>query len=348
MLSSSINISVIIPCRNEERYIEQTIERISAQTGAGKIFNYEVLFIDGCSNDMTADLIKKKCSNLPFIRILKNPWKITPSAFNIGIKNAKGRYICILGAHAEIADDYLINCLNTIRSVDADNVGGPWIAKGYTYTAKAISLAFRNPVATGGAFSHRANYEGKADSVWGGFYKREVFDKIGLFDEELVRDQDEELNYRLLQSGGTIWQSPSIKYHYIFKNGLKALFRQYFYYGYWKVKILQKYKSLPAIRHLVPGTFVISVLLLSSLSFISYIFLNLFLFLITIYAALVIFASFIICAKKENIVFLPVMPAVLTVFHVSYGLGFIYGIWDFILKSLFERNIKHMSLMKRL
>ena len=205
MQTKLVDISIIVPCRNEERYIKETIRRIVTQEGAGRLFNFELLILDGKSTDNTVKLVEDEVKKNNKVALIINDKKTTPAAFNLGIQNASGKYICILGAHAEISKNYLINCLNTIKKIDSDNVGGTWKAKGQGYLGKAIALSFQSSFAVGGARSHKINYEGYVDSVWGGFYKREVFDKIGLFDEELVRNQDDELNLRLIRAGGKIW-----------------------------------------------------------------------------------------------------------------------------------------------
>src|SRR4030043_1538363 len=267
-MKENLDISIIIPSRNEEKYIQTTINRILNQKGVRKVYSYELIIVDGTSTDKTVDIILDNCKNHAEIKLIKNDKKITPVAFNLGIKNSSGKYVCILGAHSEIENDYLINCIETIENVKADNVGGPWRAKGYGYIGKAIALAFQSPFAVGNAKSHYLNYEGYVDPVWGGFYRRDVFNKIGLFDENLVRNQDDELNYRLTKSGGKIWQSTKIRYFYMCRNSIKKLFLQYFQGGFWKVLVIKKHKLPASIRHLIPGIFVSSLGLLIVLSFI--------------------------------------------------------------------------------
>lgn len=341
MNAVSVDISVIVPCRNEGKHIRETIRRIINQEGVGQAFTLELLIIDGKSNDNSVELIREEMRKSRCIKMIINEKKITPIAFNLGIRNSLGKYICILGAHAECEKDYLLKCLETISRVDADNVGGPWKAKGNGYIGKSIAVAFQSPFSAGGAKSHNLNYEGYVDTVWGGFYKREVFEQIGLFDEELIRNQDDELNYRLIKNGGKIWQSPDIKYSYICRSSVKSLFFQYIQYGYWKIRIIQKHKLPASIRHLIPGTFVFMISLLGILSIFHNFFSNIFKGLIIIYISLDMFISLCICTRLINFKYLPILPIIFAVFHFGYGFGFLRGVLDFvILKKHLKKQLK--------
>lgn len=347
MKTKSVDVSIIVPCRNEEKYIKKIIHRIINQKGAGTLFSFELLIIDGKSEDNTINLIKEKIEENVNIKLITNEKRITPAAFNLGIKEASGKYICILGAHAEIAEDYIINCLTTIKKIGAENVGGPWIAEGQNYIGKAIAIAFQSPFATGGAKGHRVKYEGYVDTVWGGFYKREVFDNIGLFDEELVRNQDDELNYRLVKSGGRIWQTPSIRYSYYCRNSIKLLFLQYVQYGYWKVRVIQKHRLPASIRHLVPGIFVSTLILFTLLSFFSTLFLKVLVGTILLYIIAILILGFFTSKGIKNIKFWPALTIIFPTFHFGYGLGFLKGILDFlVMKKHLRKRIKDVQLTR--
>jgi succinoglycan biosynthesis protein ExoA len=334
----NIDISIIIPCRNEEAHIKRTIECVLTQKGAGKQFSYELILIDGQSDDNTAAVIREVMRDKPTIQLIINEKKITPVAFNLGIKRAQGKFICILGAHVEIEDDYMLNCLETINTIDADNVGGPWRARGEGYIGEAIALAFQSPFAVGGAKGHDLNYEGYLDTVWGGFYRREIFEKIGLFDEDLIRNQDDELNHRLVKIGGKIWQSPKIRYYYLCRSSLKALFHQYFQYGYWKVRVIRKHKIPASVRHVIPGSFILILVSLLLLSFFFHWAFLVLLFVVLLYLLLNIFMSFMTGLQQKRVVFLPVLPFIFLIFHFGYGLGFLMGIIHFVLSG--HRNGK--------
>ena len=328
---NSTDISVIVPCRNEAKHILETIKRIVSQKGSGEEFSSELLLIDGQSDDGTVAIIESAASTDKRIRLISNVQRITPVAFNLGILNATGKYICILGAHAQIAEDYLLNCLRVMARTHADNVGGPWKAIGEGYVGKAIALAFQSKYSAGGAQSHNLNHEGMVDSVWGGFYRRDIFDTIGLFDEELVRNQDDELNLRLIRAGFKIWQAPTIRYSYICRESLNKLFQQYFQYGYWKVRVIQKHRLPASIRHIVPGGFIGTLLALSILAiFLSWAQLA-FTGLLGLYICSNLGATLITCRQPKNWKYLLVMPVVFAAYHFGYGWGFLRGVVDFLL-----------------
>jgi len=323
--NKKVDISIIVPCRNEGRYITGLVERILAQKGAGNLFTFELLLVNGQSEDNTVAAIQEAAKGVENVRILENPARITPTAFNIGIKASSGQYICILGAHSRIAHDYIYTALRTIREIGSDNVGGPWRAVGEGYWGRAIALAFQSSFSCGGARSHNLNYRGLVDSVWGGFYKREVFDTIGYFDENLVRNQDDELNFRLVMAGGKIFQTPDIKYEYVCRATINSLWQQYFQYGYFKAYVLRKHHRPAAVRHLVPSAFVLIVLVLGVATLFSADAFRIFLFVSAVYLALLVWFSVYICLRLNRAVYLIAMPLVFAVFHFSYGLGLLWG-----------------------
>jgi hypothetical protein len=195
---------------------------------------------------------------------------------------------------------------------------------------QAIAAAHHSPFAVGGARWHNPQYEGPADTVYGGVYRREVFERIGLFDETLLRNQDDELNLRLQRAGGIIWQSPCIKSWYSPRRSLPALFQQYRQYGYWKVRVIQKHKLPASLRHVVPGGFVFTLLTLPMLSLWWAPAWWAWLGLVSLYSAGNITAS-VLTATRRGWHLLPLLPPVFVGYHVGYGLGFLRGVWDFVI-----------------
>lgn len=325
-MSRHIDVSVIVPCRNESRHIGELINRVLQQKGAGTEYTFELILVDGKSDDDTLRKIATAAKDHPEIRIIHNNKQITPVAFNLGINAAKGEYICILGAHSRIAADYILAALNAIRSTKTQNVGGPWHAIGEGFIGSAIALAFQSPMSSGGALSHSLEYEGCVDSVWGGFYPRTVFEKIGLFDEYLVRNQDDELNFRLILSGGTIYQTPKIKYEYVCRDTLRKLWTQYYQYGFYKVYILKKHKRLASIRHAVPAIFLLSIICLAILGLTDPWFFYGVYACIGLYLFVLIVGAIHICSTSGRWRYFMVLPVVLASFHLPYGLGFIFGL----------------------
>lgn len=329
-MSAEIKVSIVVPCKNEERHIAGLIERIQGQVGIGSAFAIELLLVDGRSKDKTREIIEAAAAVHRNIKIIDNPAQVTPVAFNLGIKAASGRYICILGAHSRISPDYILSALAAIQETGADNVGGPWKAIGEGYWGAAISVAFQSPFSSGGAKSHDLAYQGFVDSVWGGFYKREVFDRIGLFDPVLVRNQDDELNFRLVMAGGKIYQTPKINYEYVCRNSLSGLWNQYYQYGYYKIYILRKHGRVASFRHLVPSVFVLALVFSGVGAALSAAFLAFFAAIVCTYVLLLVLASCVSCFTADRIRYLPVMPVVLATFHLAYGIGFVHGAGAFL------------------
>lgn len=328
------DISVIIPCRNEQAHIATTIDRLRRQIGAGEAFSYEVLIVDGESDDGTIEIIERETAGNDIFRVLVNHGRTTPKAFNLGIREARGRFLCIISAHAEVAENYLMKCLEVSRRTDADNVGGPRRIRGQGYIGEAVALAFRSPVAVGGAANHDPEYEGELKTVPGGFFKREVFEKVGHYDEKLIRNQDDELNYRLFRSGGRIWQSPDIHYVYVCRNKLGKLFRQYFQYGYWKVWVIEKHRLPASIRHLIPGLFVAGVISLAALSPFWGLAPQLLAFVLVSYLVVLLIATLALGAKTGSMRHVPILPVVFAILHVAYGAGFLFAATGYILSRI--------------
>ena len=320
-------VSIIIPCRNEEKYIGKCFDSIIAQDYPKD--KVEVLIVDGMSDDGTRGILVTYMREYPFVRLLDNPQKIVSTALNIGIKSAQANIIIRMDVHTEYAPDYITKCLQLLEQTGADNVGGAWVPKGKTYLQKAISIAFQSSFSSGGAGSHDVQHEGPVDSVYLGCWQKTILERIGLFDEELVRNQDDELNLRLIRSGGKIWQSPEIKSWYYPRDSIVALFKQYGQYGYWKVRVIQKHKIPASIRHVVPGTFVGLLAILAVLSPFSQLSLKILAGLLAFYLFANTGASFLACKEPSKWKYIPVMPIIFAAYHFGYGYGFLRGILDF-------------------
>ena len=254
-------VSVIVPCRNEKDYIENSIRSILAQEPPPG--GFEVIVADGMSDDGTRDILKRLTEEDSRLRVVDNPERIIPAGLNSAIRAAHGKIIVRMDAHTDYAPDYVRQCFAVLHETGADNVGGPWIAEGKGFIGRAIAAAFQSAFAVGGALCHRSDYEGTLDTVYLGCWPIEVFERIGLFDEEFVRSEDDEFNLRLTRAGGKIWQSPRIKSWYHPRESLGSLLQQQVQYGYWKVRVIQKHKIPASIRHLIPGCFVLSLIFLA-------------------------------------------------------------------------------------
>jgi len=246
-----VRVSVVIPCRNEIRHIRAFLDSLLLQE-IGPI-EMEVLIADGMSDDGTRQVLEEYETKYGGITILDNPEQIVSTGLNRAIREANGEIILRMDAHSIYAPDYIRSCVDVLNETNADNVGGPTLTRAEGYLAQAIALAYQSPFARGGRKHCDPLYEGPVETVAYGCWRKSAFDYIGLFDEDLVRSQDYELNVRTRSLTGTVWRSPRIVSWYRPRASLSGLFRQYFQYGFWKVAVIRKYAGLVSWRNLVPG-----------------------------------------------------------------------------------------------
>lgn len=317
-------ISYIIPMRNEERYIERCLQSIFAQ----EYPEVEVYVFDGESTDQSWRIVEKMFSGRKNCYLLRNPLRIQSAAWNEGIRLAQGNILAIVSAHAELAPDYSKNVIETLIRTGADMVGGPTYAVAETYIAQCIALALNSPFGVGNALFHYTTKEIETDTVFMGACFRRVYEQIGGFDEEMVRNQDDEFSYRLLRHGGRIICNPAIRSKYYGRSDLLSLWRQYFQYGFWKVRVLQKHPFQMRLRQFVPPAFITSLLGAILLSLFSKPAPWLLLLIVTLYLTANSIASFLV-AQRKGWRYLAVLPIVFTILHTSYGLGFLVGLVRF-------------------
>jgi succinoglycan biosynthesis protein ExoA len=327
--SHAIYVSVVVPCRNEIRHIRAFLDSVFRQE-LGQI-EMEVLIADGMSHDGTRQVLGEFEKRFAALRVLDNPEQIVSTGLNLAIREAKGEIIIWMIAHTIYAPDYVRSCVEVLHETNADNVGGPALTRADGYIAQAIAYAFHTRFARGGTKIRDPRYEGPVDTVPYGCWRKSTLQRIGVFDENLVRSEDYELNMRILSCGGTVWQSPKITSWYFPRASLSGLFSQYFQYGFWKFAIIRKHRRIVSWRNLAPGSclFVGIVLLLCaagvSLGGSSR-------WRGTILAAwfalvgLYLIASFVSAfsvAMRNGWSFLPFLPIVFAVYHLAFALGFV-------------------------
>jgi len=323
------SVSIIVPCFNENKYIATFLGNLIDQLNRYEVMHVEVLIADGMSEDGTREKIQQIADHDSRIRLIDNPGRIQAAGLNLAIKQARGDIIVRMDVHSIYADDYVQKCVDALKSTGAENVGGAIRPVGCGYLQEAIALASDSGFSMGGALFHDQEYEGPVDTVYLGCWRKETLERVGMFDEEMVRTEDDELNLRITESGGTIWQSKEIRSWYYPRSSLRSLFSQLYQYGYWKVGVIKKHKRPASLRSLVPGLFVAILILLASLSILHIIFLWGFLLLVGVYACATILASIVVCAGRSRIRYLPVMPLIFATFHFAYGYGFLRGIKGF-------------------
>ena len=318
-------VSIIIPARNEEKYIGKCLNSILGQDYPKE--NLEVLVVDGMSDDKTGEIVKAYSGKYPFIKLLENPKRFTNFALNIGIKVAKGEIIMMMGAHAGYEKDYVSKCVRYLKEYGADNVGGVMktLPSKNTLWARAIAITLSYPFGAGTSYFRVGSAKPRwVDTVFGGCYKREVFDKIGFFNENLVRSQDLEFNMRLKKAGGKIILVPDILAYYYPSSTLKGFLKHNFDDGIWVTYPLKFGLRVFKLRHLLPMFFTAG--LLFTLIFSPFLFLAKFLFTFGFLTYLLLSFCFSLqIAKKEGFKYLFLMPVVFATRHFVYGAGSLYG-----------------------
>ena len=337
-------ISIIVPCRNEVPHIRTFLECLLTQDMAG--FDWEAIIADGRSDDGSRDVLDEYSRRCPNIRWIDNPRKIVSTGLNEAIRQARGEFILRMDMHTEYAPDYVRRCIETIVATGADNVGGPARTRAEGALAQAIAAAYHSPFSCGGARFHDEECEGCVDTVPYGCWRRETLLRLGLFDESLVRNQDDELNLRIVRSGGKIWQSPRILSWYSPRSSLPGLFRQYFQYGFWKVAVIRKHRLPASWRHLVPGAFVLAVSSLPILVLAGWAFgaqrsaaLLGALWVLTVgtYLVACVIAS-VMTARRRGWRLLGLLPVVFICYHLAYGFGFLCGLFFWKIRPLASRS----------
>src|SRR6266496_70144 len=320
-------VSVLMPVRNEASFIERSLRAVLSQDYPGD--RMEVIVADGMSTDVTREVIDALRRHHPNLSLVDNPGKIVATGLNAALPLAKGEIIIRVDGHCEIATDYVRHCVRHLTEDRVDCVGGPLETIGETYTAEAIAAAMSSRFGVGGsAFRVGAQDAQFADTVAFPAYTHKTIQRAGLFDEELVRNQDDEYNYRVRKLGGRILLSPDIRSRYYSRASLSRLWKQYFQYGYWKVRVLQKHPRQMQPRQFVPPLFVLtlSLLLLTMPIF------NVSKILLAgstlIYALLNLVAS-VLTARRKQWGLLPVVPVAFTIIHLAYGSGFLLGLAKF-------------------
>ena len=317
-------VSVVCPVLNERAFIHDVVIALERQTYPADRF--EVVVVDGRSDDGTAEWVRERAASSPIsIRIVDNPRTVTPVALNLGVEAAKGEIIVLVGGHSVVADDFIERSVHVLATSRAACAGGRVETVGHGLVARAIAIAQSSTLGVGSVSFRTVEFGSMpVDTVAFGAYRREVFDQIGLFDEELVRNQDDEFNFRLTQAGGAVWFDSSIRSRYHSRATLGRLGRQYFEYGKYKVRVIQKRRGVPSPRHLVPATAVVvmtGALLVGAMQRRPAV------------PAVVVGAYVAGCAGgalwegRRDPSTIPVLPAAFMALHLPYGTGFLAGLW---------------------
>lgn len=322
-------VSVIMPIRNEADFIARSLGAVLAQDYPAD--RMEVLIADGMSTDGTRAIVQQLAAQHPHLqaRLIDNPGKIVPTGFNAALAQACGDVIVRVDGHCEIAPDYVSRCVVRLFEDGVDGVGGPIETIGTSPLSETIALAMSSGFGVGGsAFRTVKDRAMLVDTIAFPAYTRSAVEMAGPLDEELIRNQDDEYNYRLRKLGFKLLLAPDVRSKYYSRGSLRSLWRQYYQYGFYKVRVLQKHPRQMRLRQFVPPAFVPTVLGGALLSPFSRIVRGLWGLTASAYAMANLYASWHI-ARKTAHEHLWRLPVVFSILHFGYGLGFLHGLIHF-------------------
>jgi glycosyltransferase involved in cell wall biosynthesis len=322
-------VSVIIPCLDEAKFIGSCLDSVLG--GEFPTEDLEVFVVDGESKDGTADVVDGYAARHTNVRRLNNPHRNTPCALNLGLAHASGDIVVRLDAHAVYPRNYIRLLVDWLERSGADNVGGIWetLPADARLISRAIAIALAHPFGVGNSWFRIGSSEPRwVETVPFGCYRREVFGRIGGFDEELLRDQDDEFNYRLIKNGGRILLVPQIVSRYYARDSLRKLWRMYFQYGLFKPLVIQKIGAMMRVRHVVPALMVISVLFGAVLGLWAPPLLLLTVLVLSLYAGAAMIGSMAAVRQAgAEPALVPRLWAAFVTIHWAYGMGFVCGLF---------------------
>jgi len=322
-------VSVIVPCRNEEEMIAHCLDSLIANTYPKE--KLEILVVDGLSDDRSVAIIQEYIQQYSYITLLENPKRNLPAALNVGIRHAKGEIIVRMEGHSAVGSDYIATCVRWLSTSDADYIGGTFIhtPRQKTWLGEALALMLAHPFGAGNAwFRLKLQTPRIVDAAVYGCYRKEIFEKVGLFNETLARIEDRDFNFRLRQSGGKILLVPDLPVTYYFRSTLRGFLAHTFSDGFWvtyPLRFDRKVFRLFSWRHFLPLLFVAGLFVLGIASFFfkeSRMALG---FVAGAYLLLMLLSSFQL-SLRHGLKYLPILPFTFLGRHMSYGIGSLWGL----------------------
>lgn len=333
-------ISVVCPIYNEEKYIAKCIDSILEQDFPHD--DMEVLFVDGMSSDRTREIVLEYTEKYKFIRLLDNPHRTSPYAMNIGIENAAGDTIFRMDAHAQYPDNYLSELYQKLQELpNAENVGGvcETLPCNETNEAYAIAEVLSNSFGMGNSYFRTGISEiRKVDTVPFGCFHKSLFKRIGLYDTDLDRNQDDELNGRITRSGGSIYIIPAIKIKYFARDKMEKVRKMFYQYGLYKPLVNKKLGAPATLRQFVPVLFLLGIVLGAVACYIWPTFRWIYLALACLYMLICFYIGIKNAVKHKRPSLAILIPYALFNTHISYGWGYLRGIFKILFKQPF--NVK--------
>lgn len=329
-------VSVIVPCFNEEKTIALLLKALVEQTYP--LVDMEVIVADGFSTDATRQIVADfQAAHLQLVvRVVDNPQRHIPAALNVALKAARGEVIVRLDAHSVPGRTYVAQCVAGLLADKGDNVGGVWQIEpgGSGWMACAIAAAAAHPLGVGDARYRFNSPAGLVDTVPFGAYRRELFDRLGGFDETLLSNEDYELNARIRQSGGRVYLDPEIRSTYFARSTLGGLARQYRRYGFWKWQMLRRYPSTLRWRQALPPVFVLGVTALALMAVFWWLARLVLVLGLGIYGLILLAGSIPTAVRRGDVRLAPGIALAIATMHFCWGSGFLWSAF----RSLFNQS----------
>lgn len=326
-------VTVVMPCLNEEKYIEECMQSLLAQDYPTT--HLEVLVADGRSSDRTRAIVERISSEHPFIRLVDNPDRIQAAGLNRAILVARGDIVIRMDVHADYAPNFISSCVEVLAETGADNCGGAARIKTRNWFQKALDAALDSPLGVGGSKYRNPDNEGFVDTVFPGAFRRSIFEKVGLFDWKAITNEDAEINQRINDSGGKVFLSKKVVVYYYPRDSYKGLAKQYFKYGQGRARTFLKHKKLMNVRPMIPFFFTVGgagLLLTSAIQPLTP-------FAFGAYG-LGTFAEALRVGRRAGVALIPVVWSIFPVLHVSHGTGFAVGLVRYGLNPDWEEPTK--------
>jgi|WetSurMetagenome_2_1015567.scaffolds.fasta_scaffold53178_2 glycosyltransferase involved in cell wall biosynthesis len=324
-------VSILIPCYNEAAHIGKMLDCILAQDYPRELT--EVFVIDGMSTDRTAEISLGYAREHSFIKVIENPGRYVPSGLNKGISLATGEYIIRMDAHSGYPENYVSSLVRAMEQTGGDNVGGSWDTRpaNDSLMASAIAAATSSGFGVGNS-TYRLGVSGirKVDTVPYGCFRRSLFERIGRFDEDLLRNQDDEFNGRIIKNGGSIYLIPEVSITYYARPDVSSLLRMFYQYAFFKPLVNRKLGKPATLRQFAPPLFIVFLLfgwvgfLVRPWAGAAYV------AVLLLYLAidLTVSARASFSGRRAGMLF--ILPWLFPLIHGAYGIGYIAGFFHFI------------------
>ncbi len=331
-MSQGLLVSVVIPCRNEVKSIQGTVRAILQSVYS----NIEVIVVDGMSDDGTRQVLDELVRADQRVRVIDNPKRKTPFAFNLGIRASRGEFVQIVGSRNVLDQEYILKLVVKLENrPDVACVGGDYQHVSDSASGRLISLAMESKFGVGMGNYRTMQADGLVDTVGVPMYRRSIFEEVGMFDESLTRNQDDDFNFRLHQRGMKVLYVHGAKTTYLVRGSFKKAFNQFMQYGYFKVFVNRKHKAVTTLRQVIPPAFLGFILITFPLSVFSDAIADMLSITLLVYLILGL------ALAGRGLAFSQRLQVVGTCFmmHVAYGAGYWAGIFDFLVLNVQPREV---------